>query len=206
MKAYNTVYKILKAMSLIAMTLVLANCGKSDGGGGSAATGYVLSNGQCTNNGVVTALSSCQSVTTAGYGWVGSTCYQVGGGIYQQTQTNYCNGLASYQLYNGVCYQMSNGVQQAQVDASYCSVNNSGTGQTCTGYGNSYGSACTQLCNGQFYAAQYEGGYAVVPVACQEGSAPVSAYTQQNGVYYGDCSGLRLSTTMGSAYPNVTCQ
>lgn len=185
MKAYYSVSKFLKAMSLIAMTLVLANCGKSDGGGGSNNANSYVANNQCYINGAVqTALSACQSVAGTYYGYVGNQCYQVGAGVYQvaPSYSSCTNSTGGYYYQNGLCYQ--NG---QQVNAQLCATNSTGGG--------------VQICNGmQLYGAQYDGQPATIAVNCQEGASPY--YT--NGVM--DCSGLRLSTTYGSYYPNITCQ
>lgn len=193
MKTYTTVYKIFKAMSLIAMTLVLANCGKSDSGGGSNTTGYVLSNGQCLYNGTTTPLSSCQSVTTAGYGWANGQCYQVGGGAYTLTNTTYCASYPNYQYIGNVCYQITNGVQ-TQVSSTYCtSTTTTGYGTTCQsqyGTGYNYNNGYTQTCSGLMYGA---GG---TPVVC----APTMTCGQISYTNYGyqqvtqmNCSGMTLS-------------
>jgi hypothetical protein len=186
MKAYNTVSKYLKAMSLVLMTLILANCGKSDNGGSAAATNnaYVITNGQCYYNGAVqTALQTCQSAAVQGYGWYNGACYQVGGGVYNSVATTSCAGITGYQMINGQCYQMVNGAQTV-VNYSLC------TSSTVGG---------TQLCNGLYQADN-------IYVYCQEGGP---SYATMGNTPYGygytmDCSGLTLMNSQ--TYTRVTCQ
>lgn len=207
MKTYNMVYRIFKAMSLMAMTLVLANCGKSDNGGNTTntTTGYVLSNGQCLYNGVATGLQSCQSVTTAGYGWYNNVCYQVGGGVYNQTSSSYCASYPSYYMSGSICYQTING-QQTQVATTYCS--GVTATQTCNttvynnGYNNGYNTGtCSQVCSGIFYGMS--GGYypQLIQVQCNPGLSTTPSYS--GGITQLNCSGLTLQSQTGQI---VSCQ
>lgn len=192
MKTNTLIYKIFKVMSLIAMTVVLANCGKSDNGGGGSSynSAYTVTNSQCYLNGTVqTALSACQNAATIYYGYVGGTCYQVGQGTYVTAATTSCSGVTSsgYQYINGLCYQTVNGYQN-QVDPSLCS--SSGT-----------------LCNGY-----YTDGYSIAQ--CTEGVSGYSYTTVQTS--YGvrqvivlDCTGYRLAPFNLSSWTQgtpVTCQ
>lgn len=204
MKTYTTIYKIFKAMSLIAMTLVLANCGKSDNGGGSTTTtGYVLSNGQCLYNGTTTPLSSCQSVTTAGYGWANGQCYQVGAGAYTVTNTTYCASFPNYQLIGNQCYQITNGVQTV-VSASLCTSTTT-TGVTCQsqyGSGYNYSQGVAQTCSGLMYGA---GGTPVVcapTMTCGQITYVSNGYQQVTQM---NCSGMTLSQSQWNTN-GIYCQ
>ncbi|MEK2644724.1 hypothetical protein [Bdellovibrio sp. BCCA] len=141
MKTLNIVSKIFKALSLVAMTLLLANCSKDNKSSTTVGT-YQLVGNICYQN--VNGQLIQQSNTSLCYNNGGSyvmqngICYQnVNGQLIQQANTSLCtSSTGSYQYINGICYQNVNGQLIQQANTSLCSTYNNGGYQTmvCSGY------------------------------------------------------------------------
>lgn len=112
----KTLVKSFKVVSLVLMTIVLANCAKSGGSSNNnnANNGYVWQNGQCYQN--------------------------VNGQLIHQPNTNLCNtnnGIGNgYVWQNGQCYQNVNGQMIYQQNTALCNNGSNGgnIGQLCQGY------------------------------------------------------------------------
>lgn len=140
----NVVYKIFKALSLVAMTLMLANCSKNNKSTPAAApTAYQMMNGTCyqnVNGQMVpqTNVALCSGTTAGQYIMVNGTCNQVVNGQYvPQANTSLCSTTSGqYTMMNGICYQVVNGQYIPQANTNVC-MNSTNTG----GYQ-------TMVCNG----------------------------------------------------------
>lgn len=123
----KTFMKTFKVVSLLLMTLALANCAKSGGG----------SNNNNNNN---------------GYVWQNGQCYQnVNGQMYPTNNPSLCNNVNNgnnYVWQNGQCYQNVNGQMYPTNNPALCNGNTGTVGQTCSGiyYGYSNGQLIPVLC------------------------------------------------------------
>ncbi|WP_295905960.1 hypothetical protein [uncultured Bdellovibrio sp.] len=162
MKTLNLVSKIFKALSLVAITLLLANCSK-DNKSSTTVGAYQLVNGICyqnVNGQLVQQSNTALCNNAGGYQLINGMCYQnVNGQLIQQANTSLCtSSTGSYQLVNGVCYQNINGQLIQQANTSLCYNNggyNNGGYQTmvCTGaYTDGYQIA---QCGTQFNCSGY---------------------------------------------------
>lgn len=88
MKTQMMITKIFKVLGLVALTLTLANCAKSDGGSGTTAAvnTYQISGGKCYSrdaNGNLTQVdyANCNTTGTITYEMISNICYQVQGTV-----------------------------------------------------------------------------------------------------------------------------
>lgn len=140
MKNLNIVSKIFKALSLVAITLLLANCGKDNKNSTNIVGAYQMTNGICyqnVNGQLIQQPNTSLCNGTGSYTMQNGICYQnVNGQLIQQANTSLCNNNGgSYVLQNGICYQNINGQMIQQANTSLCNQNNTGGYQTmvCSG-------------------------------------------------------------------------
>lgn len=129
--------KIFKALSLVALTLFLANCSKNNSSGTTTVGTYQYINGICYQNvnGQLIQQSNTALCNSAGqYQLINGICYQnVNGQLIQQSNTALCtSSTGSYQYINGICYQNVNGQLIQQPNTALCSTAGVG-GQVCSG-------------------------------------------------------------------------